>query len=151
MESGLEGTVLAGPLYGLQSELALFVGDNPRFARALRRQYEAGIHNVQIKERVLFQLARLHEGGAGRLRHGRELLPSPGRRSSDISEGALCRPAGRRAGPRPARLRRVPGMVHWPNQGGRYVPEQKTRRDRTEGQRQYAARAGPAMGRLKEA
>ena len=61
MESGLEGTVLAGALYGLQAELALFVGDNPRFTRALRRQYEAGIHNVQIKERVLFQLARLHE------------------------------------------------------------------------------------------
>jgi hypothetical protein len=61
MESGMEGTVLAGALYGLQAELALFVGDNQRFARALRRQYEAGIHNVQIKERVLFQLARLHE------------------------------------------------------------------------------------------
>ena len=44
---------------------------------------------------------------------------------------------------------RVPGMAHGLTQGGRHVPE--TRRDRTEGERQHAARAGPVMGRLEEA
>ena len=46
-------------------------------------------------------------------------------------------------------ITRVPGMAHGLTQGGRHVPE--TRRDRTEGERQHAARAGPVMGRLEEA
>ena len=61
LEEDLRDTALSSVLYGLEAELALFVRDMPALARALVRQLEAGIHNTQIKERVLFQLARIHE------------------------------------------------------------------------------------------
>lgn len=57
----LEGTAFASVFYGIQAELAFFLGDLGRMARALEKQYEAGISNVRVKEKVLFQLARLFE------------------------------------------------------------------------------------------
>jgi len=47
--------------YGLQSELAFFGGDMARMAEALAAQYRTGINNVKVKEKVLFQLARVYE------------------------------------------------------------------------------------------
>jgi tetratricopeptide (TPR) repeat protein len=61
LEKDLEDTALSAVLYGLEAELALFVRDIPAMVRALAHQYEAGIYNTQIKERVLFQLARIHD------------------------------------------------------------------------------------------
>jgi tetratricopeptide (TPR) repeat protein len=61
LEADLKGTALSSVLYGLQAELALFVRDPRAMVRALELQHEAGIHNTQIKERVLFQLARVYE------------------------------------------------------------------------------------------
>ena len=61
LEPRLRGTPFESIFYGLQVELSFFAGDYPRMARALERQYKSGINNVQVKEKVLFQLARIHE------------------------------------------------------------------------------------------
>jgi hypothetical protein len=57
----LEGGHFESIFYGLQAELAFFLGDPELRAAVLERQYRAGINNVKIKENVLFQLARIHE------------------------------------------------------------------------------------------
>jgi tetratricopeptide (TPR) repeat protein len=57
----MQGTHFESIFYGLQGELAFFLGDMERMATALAEQYRHGINNVQVKEKVLFQLARLHE------------------------------------------------------------------------------------------
>jgi hypothetical protein len=61
----LRGTAFESVFYGLQVELAFFAGNYPGMARALLQQYKAGINNVQVKEKVLFQLARLNETELG--------------------------------------------------------------------------------------
>jgi hypothetical protein len=57
----IEGRELAGVLHGLASELAFFLGDLRRMALELERQNQSGIRNIQVREKVLFQLARLHD------------------------------------------------------------------------------------------
>ena len=47
--------------YGLRAEMAFFTDNYSALASALDAQYRAGINNVNLKEGVLFRLARLHE------------------------------------------------------------------------------------------
>ena len=55
------GTDLASVFHGIRAEMAFFVSDFVVLTEALEKQYQSGINNVNVKEAVLFRLARLYE------------------------------------------------------------------------------------------
>jgi len=57
----IRGSRFESIFHGLIAELAFSLGDLERMVTALDAQYRTGINNVKVREKVLFQLARLHE------------------------------------------------------------------------------------------
>ena len=55
------GTDLASVFHGIRAEMAFFISDFVVLTEALEEQYQSGINNVNVKEAVLFRLARLYE------------------------------------------------------------------------------------------